>query len=457
LRPPPTALALRLAAAFLAATAGAAVPACAPLRTRGPAAGPGPAAPGEAWAPRTPVFRGDPLPADPDRSAPKDHFVGSDSCLDCHPGRGRSLRASFHDSLVSPLSSSVGCEECHGPGIDHVGDGDTRRIRHPDRAPREASNAVCLRCHSAVLDPVRPFRGHPKWVDARRVACASCHEVHQDRAVRRSEHALGPFRSAAELEAAGATAPAPSACIACHPDYHPEMARSGHADLAREGRACAECHGNGSLHAASGGLRGLILEPTRLEAAEADRSCAACHETADRPLLRWTCAEHRLEGVSCVACHDPNAARGRTLREEDPALCVRCHSDVGAEFRLPSRHPVGEGRMRCSDCHDPHGNESGVHRFDLSRRACAQCHAEKAGPFVFDHTAKDVEGCVACHWPHGSPNARLLETRDVRTLCLACHPDLPRDHEQRQGSVFRECLRCHVEIHGSQTSRTFLR
>ena len=454
----PSARALRLVAAFALAAAGAAIPACAPSRGREvpPGAGSG-SAPGEPWAPRMPVFRIDPLAEDPDRDAKKDRYTGSDSCAECHRGRTKSLKASFHAPLLGELSSSTGCEECHGPGIGHVGEGDVSRIRHPDKAAREASNAVCLRCHSAVVDPKRPFRGHPKWVDARKVACASCHEVHQETAVRRAEHALGTFGTAAALEAAGAQPVPPSQCIACHPDYHPEMARSGHADLASEGRACAECHGNGSLHAASGGLRGLILEPTKLEAAEADRSCVACHQTADRPLLRWTCSEHRMEGVACVACHDPNAPLGKTLRQEDPALCIRCHTDVGAEFRLPSRHPIGEGRMGCSDCHDPHGNESGVHRFDLSRRSCNGCHAEKAGPFVFDHTAKDLEGCIVCHRPHGSPNSRLLETRDARTLCLACHPELPRDHEQKAGSVFRECLRCHVEIHGSQTSRSFLR
>jgi DmsE family decaheme c-type cytochrome len=113
--------------------------------------------------------------------------------------------------------------------------------------------------------------------------------------------------------------------------------------------------------------------------------------------------------------------------------------------------------MKCSDCHDPHGNEAGFHRFDLTRRTCAKCHPEKAGPFVFEHAAKELEGCIVCHRPHGSPNARLLESRDVRTICLACHPDLPRDHEQKAGSVFRECLRCHIEIHGSQTSQDFFR
>jgi DmsE family decaheme c-type cytochrome len=236
------------------------------------------------------------------------------------------------------------------------------------------------------------------------------------------------------------------------------MAESGHRDLMTEGKACGTCHGPGSLHAASGGLRDLILEPRRLDAAAADAACAACHDAAKSPTMRWTCSEHRAENVACVACHSPNEPLGKTLRQPDPALCISCHRDTGAEFRLPDHHRVLEGAMTCNDCHDPHANESGFHRFELTRETCLRCHPEKGGPFVFDHTAKTLEGCVVCHRPHGSPNARLLETRDVRTSCLACHAgDLPRSHEQKAGSDYRHCLRCHVEIHGSDSSRIFLR
>jgi DmsE family decaheme c-type cytochrome len=395
------------------------------------------------------------LEADPDRGAAANRFTGSDSCLDCHAGRGRSLEASFHAPLLKGREGSVGCEECHGPGIDHVGTGDERGIRHPEKAPREASNAVCLRCHDAVL--TAPVRGHPKWVAERQVACVTCHTVHVDLNLRARAHGRGPFPSAAALENAGATDLEPARCIVCHPDYHPEMAKSGHRDLATEGRACASCHGPGSLHAANGGLRGLILLPTEQEPAEADRSCNACHDAAKKPTIAWTCSEHRAANVSCVACHDPNAPMGKTLRAEDPALCVRCHQDTGAEFRLPSRHHVLEGRMRCNDCHDPHGNEAGFHRFDLTRQVCLKCHPEKGASFVFDHGAKTLEGCVSCHRPHGSPNPRLLETHEIRTQCIACHADMPDTHDQRIGSRFRDCLHCHIEIHGSDTNRHFLR
>jgi DmsE family decaheme c-type cytochrome len=452
---------LRLAAALVLAVAAAAVPACA--FRRGKAVGRGrPDRPVEPprdgpFAPRAPVVRTAPLPGDPDRGADPKRFSGTDSCVECHRDRWKSLEASFHAPLLAKGSSSVGCEECHGPGITHVGFGDERGIRHPAKAPREESNTVCLRCHAAVVDPKRPVRYHPLWIGERRVACVDCHKVHTGKEGRIAAHAAGPFADAAALEAAGATWVEPARCIQCHADYHPEMDRSGHGDLASGEKACAACHGNGSLHVAAGGLRRLILEPTKQEPAAADRACAGCHDGLEEPLLRWTCSEHRAENVACVACHDPNARRGATLVAKDPDLCLKCHPDSGAEFRLPSRHRVLEGAMKCADCHDPHDNESGFHRQELTREACLKCHPEKGGPFLVDHAAKNLEGCIACHRPHGTTTPRLLETKEVRFLCLSCHPALPTSHEMRPGGNFRNCLRCHVEIHGSDTSRNFFR
>jgi predicted CXXCH cytochrome family protein len=51
--------------------------------------------------------------------------------------------------------------------------------------------------------------------------------------------------------------------------------------------------------------------------------------------------------------------------------------------------------------------------------SCAQCHRAETHPFVFEHPALR-EGCVACHSPHGSINAKMLVQRDYN-LCLKCH------------------------------------
>jgi hypothetical protein len=42
---------------------------------------------------------------------------------------------------------------------------------------------------------------------------------------------------------------------------------------------------------------------------------------------------------------------------------------------------------------------------------CYKCHADKQGPFVFEHAPLKVEGCTACHDPHGSANPKLLKTQ----------------------------------------------
>ncbi|NIS75324.1 MAG: cytochrome C, partial [Deltaproteobacteria bacterium] len=51
---------------------------------------------------------------------------------------------------------------------------------------------------------------------------------------------------------------------------------------------------------------------------------------------------------------------------------------------------------------------------------CTQCHAEKGGPFIFEH-AENTEDCLTCHNSHGSVNDNLLTIR-VPFLCLQCHP-----------------------------------
>jgi DmsE family decaheme c-type cytochrome len=126
--------------------------------------------------------------------------------------------------------------------------------------------------------------------------------------------------------------------------------------------------------------------------------------------------------------------------------------EVRAEFSLPSHHPVPEKRIFCTDCHDPHGTISDkMLRKTTIKETCTQCHAEKEGPFVFEH-ADITENCSSCHSPHGSVNNNLLNVQ-VPFLCLQCHAGHRTSSDtaqlERKGAFYIRCTDCHSQIHGS--------
>jgi DmsE family decaheme c-type cytochrome len=427
---------------------------------------------------------------DPDAAAKKDDFAGTSACKECHENRWKSLDTSAHAKPLHDKDTSARmCESCHGPGAQHAESGDAP-IRDPlytadltppapvpakpDEEPRKHvtvpvkdMNGVCLRCHvedakgtpiGTTAPATKPSAKHRDWVlpaDGRERSCVSCHSVHVP------APAAGAARPDTIADLAKIAQPVdPKLCIACHtqmaaPVFHPQMARSGHAFLLKDGpdHGCAACHGNGSLHVQAGGDPSRIVNPRNQKPRDSDATCNACHAKGDA-VAKWTCAEHERQGVSCIVCHDANAPRGRTLRKPEFQLCGQCHLDVQASFRLPNSHRVAAGRVSCSDCHDPHGNTDKVRDKDVRYRACLQCHQDKGGPFLYDHGIKRDEGCTACHDPHGSVNRRMLTYPKVRPLCLQCHPETPHDLRKPQ---FQNCLDCHTEIHGSDLNRRFLR
>jgi DmsE family decaheme c-type cytochrome len=100
--------------------------------------------------------------------------------------------------------------------------------------------------------------------------------------------------------------------------------------------------------------------------------------------------------------------------------------------------------------------------------ACFKCHADKQGPFVFEHAPLKVEGCSACHDPHGSSNPKLLKRSVVAQLCIECHSNVgvvPGEEPSGAAQVphdlsnprYRNCTICHVKIHGSNSSSRFFR
>ncbi|MFO1076278.1 MAG: cytochrome c3 family protein [Planctomycetota bacterium] len=362
--------------------------------------------------------------------------AGSAACIECHPLRERSLHGGPHTALAAATAAD-GCEKCHGNGSLHVEQGNGRLVTRPDRATDGV--ATCRQCHAAV-DPVEfHWRGKTKPYFSSGLTCTSCHTVH-----------------AADTGSADAHA-TNARCATCHAAALATMPGSTHQHLGQlAGVGCDRCHPGADAHARHGGRKEdlVVWRPDARMQAEV---CLACHGS-DRSLVGTWHGDHLEAGVGCLDCHGPmHGARRGEVATTAEARCAGCHGAVAAEFALPNHHPVPEGRMRCTSCHDVHGKMQPAQDRELTEARCTRCHTEYRGPFVFAHQAGRRDGCVACHLPHGGTNRRLLQQATTQQNCLQCHGDFPAFHDQTTGAVFTNCIRCHTEVHGSNHARYLLR
>jgi DmsE family decaheme c-type cytochrome len=259
-------------------------------------------------------------------------------------------------------------------------------------------------------------------------------------------------------------------CETCHADINKKFAENPHSRLAMlhggKGVTCEACHGPGRAHVESGGDVASLFKFTKAAPKEVDEKCLECHAGKHPDFDR---SAHGEAGVSCIGCHSVHKfeSEASLLKVSQPKLCYTCHTDIKPAFAQPFHHKVDEGLISCSDCHDPHGTfkDKGLHSSVAGDAVCVKCHTETAGPFVYEHPPIKTEGCMMCHFPHGSPNPRLLTRSNVNSLCLQCHtasmnftaPGTPTGPTHNQANQYQACTVCHTQIHGSNTDSVFFK
>lgn len=254
-------------------------------------------------------------------------------------------------------------------------------------------------------------------------------------------------------------------CVACHESVVKGFANNPHQKMVLmhggSGVTCENCHGPGKAHVEGGGDKTKIFNFNTASPKAIDSRCLGCHAGAHPNFER---SPHAKAGVSCNSCHSVHGAKteAKLLKASQPQLCYQCHGDVKTSLNMPFHHPVNEGVVKCSDCHDVHGTfQANNLRTTADRNLiCTKCHADTRGPYVYEHAAVKAEGCMGCHSPHGSQNARMLNMPSINTLCNQCHSRVANAtiHGMGPGSDdLQPCTSCHTFIHGSNINWAFLR
>ena len=277
-------------------------------------------------------------------------------------------------------------------------------------------------------------------------------------------------------------------CRTCHPDVWLNFYKNPHYKSIASGKeppektGCEGCHGAGAAHVAARGGKATIphafslMKPEQIIA-----DCLSCHakDVSRANVRRSAHTEANVVCSNCHSIHKSQAPKYLLAAAQQKELCYQCHATQRAQFEMPSKHRVNEGSVQCSDCHNPHGAFAAtwrtgqrprmVNQASGNEETCIKCHQDKRGPFVFEHGATRVDGCEACHMPHGSMNSKLLRRPNTYTLCLECHNGQAAFGRQADGIVlqsaahnlldprFQNCTNCHVRIHGSNADQNLLR
>ena len=419
------------------------------------------------------------LPAVVPEVAGAEYVNDDELCMGCHK--------TYAETFAHNVHNGDSCESCHGPASRHL----ETRGKEPGlilsfkTLSAAQKSEICLKCHEDnQCSPGAQFR-YSKHAHCG-VSCTDCHTAHYNVPagtppidepgvsgipLSNSVH-LAQYQKPAERPSLSGTsnnlgAATPGICFRCHSDYEVFTKIAGpHQICGPNGFDCTTCHDP----------HGNIRERSRKE------MCLECHNE-NTPTMAYHSSLHDRKGVACTDCHNPHPVtcvpqvvgishtqvkrpQRLPMSVSEPEVCYKCHPEIFGRSAMPSHHPIKEGKMVCSDCHDPHGQSRGNLKEASVNEVCYKCHAEKLGPFVWEHPPVRQD-CLICHEPHGTVANNLLR-QPATFLCLRCHAGHRKDNRNPdmygtvRAATYTNCTQCHAQIHGSDLPsntrrRTYLR
>ncbi|NCO40265.1 MAG: hypothetical protein COZ06_33630 [Armatimonadetes bacterium CG_4_10_14_3_um_filter_66_18] len=277
--------------------------------------------------------------------------VGKETCGGCH-GPGKATEddvdklTTFNETMHA--KNGIECEDCHGPGSNHVNAAPENRKTTILGLPNIAKPEVCGQCHGAVTKAALPaLDQYDQWSaskhfeiverEAFRPGCNLCH-FDLARVIVGEEGGVDPTEEEV-------TALHTVSCAVCHDPHgkgadepqlrHPTTKPydaaligptvSSNAVLASFDHVCAECHNGRGIDGSDAGLN-------------KNTSRADVHHSNQFNMLVG-------QGGSEVGAAPTKRATAHMSIERQ---CVHCHMGAGA-----GNHTMLAGNQGCTPCHAP--------------------------------------------------------------------------------------------------------
>lgn len=331
-------------------------------------------------------------------------YVGSDTCMECHPDEAESHLQSTHSRALSDVHPD---NEPADAEFTHALSGRTYRVYRKDGQLRHQESVRGADGQQSVLADHALRYAVGSGTHARTYLIEDGKFLAESPVTwyrSRDGWAMSPGYEHAGHP--GFDRPVNMACLNCHSGGTEAIGGSLFQMRIREqGIGCEQCHGPGELHVrqrqdetqSSSDPDRTIVNPQDLSREQRDAICARCHlGSVTRVRIRGRQPDHFRPGHR----FEDFEVAYRVVSKDDPKVAGHVE-----QMRLSQCYQQS-ATMTCLTCHNPHEPVPADQRESYYRKRCLQCHAtESCGLTTEERLQRDRgDNCVSCHMPRSTSN-----------------------------------------------------